>query len=268
MKTLYRCKTYHDYLEIILHQRQSLGLKKADLAKVMGCQAAYLSQALRGRVDLTEEHLQRLASHLELSDFDTEYLLLLLRLAKAGTEKLKFHLEKLRQNMLNAAEELAPRLGANDKQKSFEALSYYTSSWIPSAIHVATSCEGFQSVKTIAERFGLEIGAVQTHLQALAKHGLVGLEDNKWKYQGGSIHIGKDSSFDHQMQIAKRLLAIQKMPFRKDKDLHYSVTFGTDQATVLRLRSLLLDAIESLHKQVEPSPSEDVYSVNVDLFRA
>jgi hypothetical protein len=52
------------------------------------------------------------------------------------------------------------------------------------------------------------------------------------------------------------------------QDIHYASVFSTDQKTLKKVRELLIDFIDALHKQIEPSKSEDTYAVCLDLFRA
>lgn len=267
MEKLFKCDNYVEFLKIVVAEKKSLGHTQSELARMIGCQAAYFSQVLNGKVDLVEENLIRLAEHLPLSEIETEYLLNLLRQAKAGTQELKSHLERQNNRLRSLADELEPRLSSESSSLKEEMITYYSSSWVPSVIHVATSCENFQNVKSISERFGFEKEFTQEHLQKLAKFELVKFEDDKWKYNGSSLHFPKNSDFEKQMQISRKLLSTKNVYFRRDSDLHYSVIFSSDLKTIQGLRSRFLDFIEDAHRTIEPSPSEEVYSISIDLFK-
>src|SRR5262249_55560726 len=79
---------YRPYLIALCDQPEAKGMRK-QLATVAGCQPSYLSQALHGRVHLTEDHLAGIAEFLQLKADEAEFLLLLLREERAGTSVLR-----------------------------------------------------------------------------------------------------------------------------------------------------------------------------------
>jgi uncharacterized protein (TIGR02147 family) len=268
MKSLLSYSDYRQFLIDLSERRKVQGQTHAELAREIGCQAAYFSQVLRGKVDLTEEHLHKLSLFLDLNEIETEFLLILIREAKAGSVDLKRHLAKQREKLLRSAEELGPRL----KIKSVRSLPtdfniYYVSTWMPSVIHVATSCPEMQTVDAISKRFQIEAEVVLFHLQRLERHGLVRYSDERWLFDGSSTHFSKNSPLDIQLQTARRLHAINKFSFRKEGNVHYSVVFGTDAGTMDKLKARLLDLIEEIHREIEPSQSEEVCALCLDLFR-
>ena len=268
MDELFEYSNYVQYLNDLAKDQKARGRTKADLAKRLGCQAAYLSQVLGGKVHLTEEHILRLCESLEFDEIKTEFLLLLLRLAKAGSPNLKKYLLNRREQLRRASEELEDHLPAEKRHATDEAGLYYTSSILASLIHVATSCEDFQIASSIAKRFSVDQKIVDQHLHQLEKFKMVEFREGRWIYSGTSLHFSKGSPLETQMQLARRLLALNQVSVRQETDLHYSVVFSSDQETFSKLRKLFLSAIEKMHKQVEPTPGEEVFAVCLDLFRA
>jgi len=269
MKTIFYFDNYREYLKNMVEERRLRGHTKAELARVLECQAAYLSQVLAEKVDFTEEHLLRLAEYIEFNEVETEYLLTLLRIAKAGNQNMKRYLDRQRVKLKETAEELEPRLSSRKTKSANQDLNiYYSSSWLPSIIHLATSCERSQTVPAIAKKFGLSEELVHEHLRRLEKFGLVDFSNDRWKYSGTSIHFSKNSPLDLQLQMSRRLLAMNRLSFRKTSDLYYSVIFSTDPKTASQLRSQFLNTIEILHKTVEPTASEEVFAVCIDFFKA
>ncbi|MGZ6441866.1 MAG: DUF4423 domain-containing protein [Pseudobdellovibrionaceae bacterium] len=267
MHSPFNYSNYREYLSNIMDERKQRGETKAELARIIGCQAAYLSQVMGEKVDLTEEHLLRLSEHLEFSEIETEYLLLLLRLSKAGTQNLKNFLEKQRVKMNKSAEELEPRLSSKKNAISEEGKAYYTSSWLPSVIHAATSCPHLKTVESMAKRLGLAERDISFHLERLEKYKLVQFNEGQWNYLGGSLHFSKNSPQDLQLQTARRLLALNHLSFKRESDIHYSVVYATDESTARELRKYLLDTIEHVHKSVEPTESKELYSLCIDVFK-
>jgi len=267
MDSLFTYSDYRKYLNHLAEVRRLQGRTKAELSRVLGCQAAYFSQVLAEKVDLTEEHLLRLGRHLEFNDLEMEYLLLLLRFSKAGNAELKQYLGRHREKLIESAKELLPRLDVQRGFDSDELKLYYSSSWVPSLLHVATSCPTLQTVAALANRLNLEEAVVQHHLDRLHKFRLVEFHDGRWSFAGSSVYFPKNSASDQQMQVARRLLAMHHLSFRQEEDMHYSVTFATTPATARLLRATLLDVIESVHTTVEPTASEEIYALCLDFFK-
>ncbi len=268
MNHVFDYKDYREFLRSLVQNRQIRGKTQVELAKAMNCQAAYLSQVLGDRAELTEDHGMKLCIYLEFNDAETEYFLLILRISRAGTKPLLSYLEQQRDRLQQLHHELSSRISSEKNEETNELNIYYCSSWIPSVIHTATSCETLQTSVAIAQRFRLEKGLVEYHLQILEKYLLVSFQEHRWVFQGRSTHFTKNSALDQIFQLSRRMLALNSLSNRLPQDIHYSVVFSANQETVNRIRDLLFDSIEKMHKQVEPSPSEDVYSACIDLFRA
>jgi hypothetical protein len=235
----------------------------------MGCQAAYLSQVLAGKVEFTEEHILRLCEYLHLGEIETEYFLVLLRLGKAGSPELRSYLTRQRERLQKTSEDVEERLSSRKMNAVDEQSLYYASSFLPSVIHLATSCEKLRTKQEIAARFNLNPNLVQEHLDRLEKFKLIEFKDGKWNYSGGSRHFPKRSPLDKQMQFARRLLAMNKISQAStDSDVHYSAVFSADEKTLGLLRRHFHESIEYLHKTVEPVEGEDVFAVCLDVFHA
>jgi uncharacterized protein (TIGR02147 family) len=269
MDSLFSYTDYREYLIDIVQERKLKGKTNAELAKVMGCQAAYLSQVLVGKVEFTEDHIVRLCEHLAFNDVETEYLLLLLRLGKAGSPDLRKYLIRQRERLKVAAEDLEERLPSEKINAVEEPSLYYASSFLPSIVHLATSCKSLRSKQAIAARFSLEPKVVQEHLDLLEKYKMIEFKNGEWIYSGGSRHFPKRSPLDKQMQFARRLLAMNKMSqSSNEQDVHYSAIFSADEKTLALLRKHFHKSIEYVHKTVDPVEGEDVFGICLDVFHA
>lgn len=263
----FKSSDYRTFLVELVRERKLRGITQTDLARVMGCQPAYLSQVLPGRADLTEEHVLRLCGHLGLSDPETEYLLLLLRLQKAGGQLMRTYLERRIRGLRKSSNSLEPKLTKTAVQNDLEMSSYYASSWIPSAIHALTDCEVFQTSAAIAKRLQIEEAVVKIQLQRLERFGLIKIKKGRWVHAGESIHFSKNSDLDFQLQTARRLAALQNLALKRESDLHYSSVFTTDTGTAEEIRKEFFRIIEKLHQTIEPTRGEDAYSICLDAFR-
>lgn len=255
-----------EFLKKLVKLRAEAGQTQAELARAMGCQAAYFSQALRARVDLTEDHMIRLCHYLHLDRAESEYLLLLLRLSRAGSQALREHLEAERLRLQCERSELDRRLSSR-KISTDELALFYCASWIPGAVHVATSCPQYRTPEAIAQRFGLRVEEVREFLGKLERFGLVSRKKNAWWHEKGSLHLLKGSPVELMYQASHRLLALRSLPHRDNHDLHYSAVFASNEPALRGLREQLISYIQGMHRKIEPTSSEEVYAMSFDLFR-
>lgn len=266
MNHLFEFKDYRKFIRALTTTQ--FHYTQASLSKAMNCQAAYLSQVLKERADLTEDHGIKLCEFLELSPLESEYFLILLRIGRAGTPNLRTFLEKRRQKLTEENQEIISRISATPKNQVNEATLYYCSSWIPALLHSATSCARLQSIDAIADRFSLPKQQVEMHLKLLKEYSLVNFEDGKWIFQGGSIHIPKNSALDQFFQFQRRIYSLGNLPKRNGSDVHFSNVLSINSKTAKEIRRQIVDLIDKIHQSAECSPSDDVYSFCLDFFQA
>lgn len=259
---------YQDYRLFLIHLVEATAFTQAELARSMNCQAAYLSQVLKHKAELTEDHGIKLCSFLGFSENETEYFLVILRLARAGTPALANYLEKKRLMLSELQLEVEGRINVTKSKTNHELNLYYCSSWIPAALHSGVSCNQYQTASSLSKRFNLSLDMVEYHLKCLEKFYLVKHEKTRWIFAGGSIHFPKNSAMDALFQTNRRMHAVNSLNDRKKDDLHYASVFSIDAKGAKRFRLFLVDAIEKFHKEAEPAASEEVYSICIDFFQA
>ncbi|MBC7712590.1 MAG: TIGR02147 family protein [Rhizobacter sp.] len=259
---------YKEYLrELSASDEQKRGFQSS-MAKAMNCQAAYLSQTLRGKVELTEDHGVKLVHFLKLNPLEGEYFLLLLRLSRATTPELRKYLEERRVEMLKRRDDLENKVQAKGARDSEEFISQYFSSWIPTAIHISTSSHELQSVESLVERFSLSIDVVKDTLIFLERYNLVKRENGNFIFSGESIHLPKASSSNEPYQVSLRTQVIKSIQEEgHKKNLHFSSVFTMDKKSYKEILEICNKAIEESHKVIHSSGTEEVYALCMDLFK-
>ncbi len=237
------------------------------MAKAMNCQAAYLSQVLRGNVELTEDHGLKLSQFLKLNPLEADYFILLLRHSRAATPELRAYLEAKRSELIAHEDELQNIVRAKGARDSEAFIAKYFASWIPSTLHIATSSANLQTVEQLAERFHLVAVVVEENLAFLEKFNLVKRVGAKWKFSGESIHLPKASAMNEPYQVSLRTQVIKSIQAKGSKDLHFSSVFTIDKKIYKDILEVCNRAIEDTHKMIHESGTEEVYSICVDLFR-
>lgn len=258
---------YKEYIKDLLSQPGVVRGYQSKMAKAMNCQAAYLSQVLRGKVDLTEDHGLKLTQFLKLNDLESDYFLILLRMGRAVTKELKNYLEERRVELLTHRDDLKNKVGAKSARDTEAFLSRYFSSWIPLTLHIATSSAHFQSIEALAQRFNLDESVVKENLFFLEKYHLVERSGTQWKFSGESIHLPKTSALSEPFQVSLRTQVIKSIQHKSVNDLHFSSVFTIDKKSYSDILEICNRAIEDSHKVIHQSGTEEVYALSLDLFK-
>lgn len=263
----FKHSNYKEFLQNLVNSPTSSRGLQSRLAKAMNCQAAYLSQVLRGKVDLTEDHGIKLVRYLKYNPLEADYFFILLRLGRAATPELRTYLEERRLELLTHQDDLANKVGAKSARDTESFLAKYFSSWIPLTLHVATSSKHCQSIDELARRFHLSEALVAENLFFLEKFGLVKRVGELWKFSGESIHLPKTSALNESFQVSLRTQVIKSIQEKSKEDLHFSSVFTIDKKSYKDILEICNKAIEDSHIVIHDSGTEEVYSLNIDLFR-
>ncbi|MBO9666461.1 MAG: TIGR02147 family protein [Bdellovibrio sp.] len=268
MKALTEFTDYRNFLNYFVSQPNAQRGLRAEMAKAMQCQAAYLSQVLNGNAELTEDHAFRLVNHLQFSAVEKEYFMLLVRVSRASSHELKSYLKEQAKTIAKAIGNVDDRIAAKKLNEEDAFTKYYFGSWIPSTIHVALASKHYRTSAALAKRLGLSEKKVLECLQALEKNNLaVRNGRNEWTYQGANFHLPKTSPLGVNHQIHNRLQAIKALQASNEQDLHVSAVFTVAEEDYKNLRKMFLDAIEKAHKKIAAGESDELYGMCLDLYQ-
>jgi uncharacterized protein (TIGR02147 family) len=261
-------ENYKEFLVKLIDEDSKERGFQSQMAKAMNCQAAYLSQVLRGKVELTEDHGLKLTQFLKLNSYEADYFLILLRHSRAATPELRTYLENKREELKLQNAEMKNKVGAKSARDSEAFLSKYFSSAIPSTIHIATSSKNYQTVESLAERFSLSKENVEEILAFLEKYKLVKKENNRFVFSGESVHLPKSSDLHRPYQSSYRVKAIRSIEEKSEDDLHFSSVFTIDKKHYKDVLEVMKKAIEDSHKIIHSSGTEEVYTLVMDFFHS
>lgn len=265
MVSVYNFDDYRKYIEAVVKDLKNPWGIWSQIAKAAGCQSTYLTQAMKGRAELTADHAIGIADFFELTHEETQFFILILDYERAATKKLKdFLYDKIRKTRKDQ-EDLAkrinsPRLDVGEK----EALYY--SSWYWSAIHVLVSVPAFRTTHKISERLCLPLEQTRFALAQLKNFGLVKQERDHWVLGTGDIHIPKNSPLIGMHHQNWRTRAIQDSTNPLSDGLHFTGVHSMSASDAAKIKTLFLDLIDKNKKIIAPSPEEDVFCINIDFF--
>ena len=237
------------------------------LAKIAGCQPAYLSQILKGSANLSLEQAFRIARFLNHGPDEREMFLLLVQRERAGDADLRAHFDAQIQGVLDRRHLIKNRL-KNQESLGADDQAIYYGRWLCGCLHIIVTIPGLQTREAIANYLSLPIDDVGETLDFLESCGLI-LRDDGGSYRIGPRHIHlPDSSPNIRKHHANwRLKALQSLdrPTRKN-EAHYSVLVTLSRTDAALIRERILRLIDETMQSVTASPEEVLFCQVIDWF--
>lgn len=259
---------YSDYKTFIrdLGEARPRGFRKA-LAEAIPCQTAYVSQVLNGPAHFNWEQAEAAARYLELSKAELRYFLLLVEHNRAGTPSLKRVLDEQLQEMREHHLLLRERIGIAATLSAENQTRYY-SSWHYAAVHMGVTIPTLRSRAAISKALRITPDALAPILDFLSSVGLITKQAEKY-YPGTTlIHLGKDSPAIYQHHTNWRIQALVMMHADvTQRNVHYSTVVTMSAKDAQKIRELFTQAISNASVIIKASPEEQVFGINLDLFR-
>lgn len=259
---------FKDYRAYLNHksggENRRTGLK-AQLAKALRCQPTYVSQIFGGRADLSLEQTEALNEFFGHSREESHYFILLVQKARAGTTALARYFETQIQDIRDRRLVLTQRLGAKERLSEIDQATYY-SSWIFAAVHIAVTIESLRTREAIAQHLALPIARVTEVVDELMSMGLVEKTEKGYASARQQIRLGNDSKNILRHHTNWRLQAAESLEREQLTDLHYSGVVSLAREDVVKIKTLLLDAIQRTQSLVRDSKEEDLCAIAVDWF--
>lgn len=265
-RTVFDFQEYKEYLKAAISSRPRNGRGfRSHIAAAMRCQMTYLSRVLNGNAHLSLEQAEKVNSLLGHSTEEADFFLLLVQLNRAGSAELRDrfrrHVREVLQKRLNLRNRLAYKQGLNREDQSI-----YYSSWHYAAIHMLLTIPQFQSKEVLSKRTGLSPDVVANILEFLISVGLAQIEDNRYKTGPTQIYLENDSPMISKHHINWRMQAIRSIDRARAEDLHYSSVVAISYDDSLRIRDILVKAIEQIRPVIKTSKEEALFSYGIDLF--
>jgi uncharacterized protein (TIGR02147 family) len=258
-----------DYKEIIKLQLRQSGRKTSGayrkLADHLNVHATLISQVLAGTKDFSEEQLWNVCEYLGMTKVESNYLLCLLHIEKAGSQKLKDHYREQKIALQKEALSLSRRV-PKERTLAEDEMAIFYSSWIYSAIHLYTTLDQEIYFDDICKRFNIPPRKAREILDFLKNLEMVG--EKNGRYRAGQIftHLEKNSPFVLKHHTNWRLKAIQAAENLSEEELLYSVNASLSRQDFLLLREEMIQFVQRFLKTVKDSPAEEIAQFNLDFF--
>lgn len=266
-KSIFEFKDYKAYLKYTEGRRPLKGRGfRAEMARTMSCQTAYISQVLNGNANFSLEQAQALNTLLLHSKDEARFMLLLVEFARAGTPDLRTHFLELMEELIQKQLNLKERFKVKDVLSLEDQTTYY-SEWTYAAIHIAVTISKLNSAEALAEFYQLSKLKTLKVLKFLIRAGLIQeTAPNQYTIGNARIHLGQDSSLISKHHTNWRLQAMNSLEQESERDLHYTSVVSLSHDDVVQLKSRMVKEIDSFNSIVKDSKEETMYCLALDFF--
>jgi len=266
-KSIFDFKDYKAFLnEWLLSQPNSGRGIRGKLGEAVGCQLSFVSQVLQGEAHFNLEHGERISQFLQHSEEETNFLLLLIQYARAGTENLRKHLKRQIEKVLEHRLTLKNRMSHEGEELSLEDRMRYYSSWHYGAIRVACSVPALRTKEALRKKLSLPIKQLNEALEFLLEKGILVLEGDQYIRTRRFMHLGNDSALITKHHTNWRIKAMQHFDREGENDVHYSAVVSLSKEDLKKLKTMCVDYISGLEKTIKASKEETLASVCLDFY--
>jgi uncharacterized protein (TIGR02147 family) len=262
-RTIFDYRDYKAFLSDTI-ERKGHG-ERSRIAAALRCHLAYVSQVLNGGAQLSLEQADLLNTHLAHNEEESDFLLLLVGHARAGTESLRKRYEQRIRRVLAERARVEARLKLK-KPLAPESRATYYSSWFYSAIHLLLSIPEFQTKDKIAQHLRLPMAQVTQALDFLVSTGLAEHSGGRYRTGQVTLHLENNSPLSPRHHSSWRMQAVQAIDRQDPANFHYTSVISMSPDDVPAVRKILVDAIEQIRAVVRSSPEEAIYCYSIDHF--
>lgn len=250
--------------DVILANKSTRGFI-SKLAEAANCQVSYLSQFLKNKNNLSPDQIIGISDFLHLNSYESEFLLNLLLLQRAGTAKLKDKLNAKLESLREQQESITNRIN-NQKHEKLHLQKYY-SSWLYGAIHMLISIPEFANETALAKRLHILPENVFRILSELEQMGLIRHANKNWTITEHQLHLPRESEMTYYNHFNWRQRALVDIEKNEKSSVHYSSAFALSKNDAEILKRMILDFIEKTRQHISPSEPEEAHSLNIDYFK-
>lgn len=243
---------------------ESRGMR-TQLAENLGCNIGFISQVLGGDANFSLEHAMIIADFIKLTGQEREYFLLLVHLEKAGSKKLQDYYQKHIDEIVQKRAEIKSRVHTTKNLSEKDYLLYY-SQWYFVAIHMLLSIPEFQTKQSVSNKLHLDSAIVDEVITFLVEKNLVIEDKGRFKTGPTRIHLNRSSPLISKHHTNWRLEALKTLSIKNEKNLHYSSVITMSATDAKKIKDILLKALEEVEVILKPSPDEEIFSLNFDMF--
>lgn len=266
-KSVFDFDKYNNFLQNWVKSKPKNGFGQlGKIAKHLNISSVSVSYLFNGKRAPSDEQAVELCAYLGLNEHESDYFILLIQKARAGSHKLEQRIEKQLSKSRAAAQELRTRV-PEFKPFDEEAQATFYSQWYYSGIRLATSMEQAQDLNALAEFAKLPVERVRAIVDFLVRYGLCVEKNQKIEMGPQRTHVAADSPLAGRHHTNWRLKAIESVDCVENDELFFTGPMALSYEVFQEIRRQMTEMISSTTKLIAPSKSELFACMNVDLFK-
>jgi uncharacterized protein (TIGR02147 family) len=264
--TIFEHEDYKKFTVELIHEMPRNGYGQfRKIAAHLGVNSVVVTQIFKGARELTLENAFELCTYFGFSELESKYFIALVSLARSGTHKLKQHYKAELAALRSQGRDIKNRV-PTDRALNEEARALFYSNWYYSAIRLASSIDGINSVSDLSEYLGLPRATVKQATEFLLRYGLMVEKKGALAMGPKLTHLESTSPLVSRHHANWRLRGMQSMPTFQADDLAYTAPMALSFETRRQVREELIQFIDSLLRRVQRDESECVTCLNIDWF--
>lgn len=261
---------YYDYKAYILKKIRLLPSRGRGevtrIAKALNIHTTMVTHILKGNSHLTMEQCLKLADYFGFNDLEADYLLALVQWERAGDKRTKNFFYSKVNEVRSRALNLTHRLDTKNQLSESDRAFYY-SSWLYPMIRLLTAIERFQTIESLAQELGLPLNKIRSALDFLISRGLCLEENHKIKYGPIPTYVEASSPLVIRHHLNWRQRTQERFEQIRDQDLVFTFPGVLSENDANQIREKLIQVIEEIKKISDPSPSDELYVLNIDWMK-
>ncbi|MFL5813841.1 MAG: TIGR02147 family protein [Bdellovibrionia bacterium] len=267
-KDIFDYDDYKKYLHDLFLSQPSQGHGfRSRLAEAAGCRVSYVSQVLNQDADFSLEQAENLNPLLGHNAEESDFFLLLIQYARAGSHALKTRLKEQILRFRQKRLVLKDRVDIKTTLSPVDQMTYY-SAWYYAAIHILVMMPEYRTREAISKYLRMPSEKVSEALKFLTSVGLVKSDGSKYLPGVSRIFLGNDSPMISKHHTNWRMRAIDSLDRDLKNDLHLSTVLSLSREDVIHLKELLAKSIDKGRDIAAKSlKDEEVHCLCVDLFK-
>lgn len=268
MANIFDFTNYKEYVRAWLRNQPKAGHGQLSrMASALRSSSVVMTQVFRGTRDLTPEQALGAARFLGLTEAETEYFLLLVHRARAGTYDLTILLDKQLRKLKERSQEIQNRIEHETLNEDAKAKFY--SSWLFSAIRLGLAIPG-KTPTSLADSWDIDRRRASEICDFLLQRGLLTKTKNEYALGPAVLHLAHDHPLvarHHGNWRAKAIDSVER-PHRADADdFHYTGPMVISASLAGTIRKELLKLVEQLTPRIKKADNEQLHCLTMDWFR-
>lgn len=255
---------YKSFLTDLIEKNSEVKGYRTRLAKAAHCQKSFLSQVMAGKVHLTPDHAAHIADFLGFNAEESEYLIDLVTLARAGSPALKRMVSRRLERRKGESRKIANRF-TDAHQIDFKHHEAFYGQWFVSAIYMLLGHT--QDASIIARRLGLAEETVLSTLKTLEQIGLTERDSRGQILKTQANLFLRDSPFRYNFRSSWRNVGLLRQQIPEPDSSFYTSLWSVSAANSTQMLRMFSDTITAVSAMsLEPQPEEKLICVNFDFF--